>query len=430
MKGLNTIIIFLLLSLASFAQNGQMVNQGQLYVKPGTLMTVMSDFDNTEDGEYVNDGEVLLRGHFNNDGITTFTSGEQGYTRFEGFYPQEITGGIPADFNDVLFRNSTAQPAFKLFGDISVSGNADFYQGIVQDDVFGGIITFENNATHTNVSNESHVDGHVVKNGNTDFSYPIGDRDSIGNSGSYYRYAAISAPAEEASSFTGKYYLENSNDRYPHINKNGVINVINDKEYWAVYKDGGSSDIMLTLSWDTATTPQLIANKPYEEIHIVRWVDHSAEGLPGLWVDEGGVAEEVTSTTGTVTTAVNVNGYGIFTLARVKTHVTLPGDIVVYNGVTPNGDGENDYFIIDKLKDFPNNTVEIYNRWGVKIFETKAYDTQGNVFTGYSEGRATITGTKLLPSGTYFYVIEYLYDKPGVEPRYIRETGYLYLSSD
>jgi gliding motility-associated-like protein len=153
-------------------------------------------------------------------------------------------------------------------------------------------------------------------------------------------------------------------------------------------------------------------------------------GMPGIWVDEGGVVDfrDDNGETGAITTVSNVGGYGIFTLARVKSSLPLPGGVVVYNGVTPDGDGNNDYFIIDHIKNYKNR-VEIYNRWGVKVFETRDYDTNGNVFSGYSEGRVTVNKNEMLPTGTYFYVIEYVYDKD-VAPRTIKETGYLYLSSN
>lgn len=429
MKRSIIIIVFVMFSAFSYAQNtGQTVNQGTLYVSPNTVMTIMSDFNNQDMGEYENNGEVIFHGNFNNDGITTFNINRgNGYTRFEGFSQQNITGSIPADFYDVLFNNpnnTAAEAAIRLFGDISVSGNADFLDGVVKDDVFGGIIVFENNSTFSNVGNESHVDGFVIKNGSTEFAYPIGDQDSITRQ-RYYRYAAISASEEQASSFNGKYYLMDSAEGRPHANKTGVIKLIDSKEYWKIEKAGGEADIMLTLTWDNVTTPSEITAQPYEEIHIVRW-DEAAK----LWVDEGGIAESINGTSGTVTTAVKVRGYGIFTLARVKTDLILPGDIVIYNGVTPDGDGDNDYFIIDHIKDFPKNTVEIYNRWGVRVFETRGYDTNGNVFKGDSEGRATITGSKILPTGTYFYIIEYEYEKPGIPARTIKKAGYLYLSSD
>lgn len=430
------IIIALALPMALFAQNtGQTVNLDTLVVKPGTLMTVMSDFINTEDGNYINGGEVILHGDFTNEGITDYDQETQtGYTRFEGFSQQKIEGSVPADFYDVLFYNpygTDDDPAFRLYGDISISGNAGFDTGIVKNDGFGGIITFENNATHSSTGDQSHVDGHVVKNGSVEFQYPIGDWDSLGTKQRFFRYAAISASEDNAGRFNAKYYYENSNGEYPHSNKVGVIELINDKEYWAVYKEGESEDVMVTLSWDRAkTTPEWLAVEPYEDIHIVRWWDRSAMGMPGIWVDEGGVVDfrDSDGETGAITTVSNVGGYGIFTLARVKSQLPLPGGVVVYNGVTPDGDGNNDYFIIDHIKNYKNR-VEIYNRWGVKVFETRDYDTNGNVFRGYSEGRVTVSQNEMLPTGTYFYVIEYVYDKE-VAPRTIKETGYLYLSSN
>src|SRR5690606_25701573 len=130
-----------------------------------------------------------------------------------------------------------------LSGDMSIAGNAEFNQGIVDNDNFGGNISFETEALHSSTWNESHVDGQVIKNGNTDFIYPIGDK-------KHYRYARISAPTEIASTFTGKYFFENSNTLYPHTNKQQEIELINNQEYWTLTKENGTSDILLTLSWD------------------------------------------------------------------------------------------------------------------------------------------------------------------------------------
>ena len=74
-------------------------------------------------------------------------------------------------------------------------------------------------------------------------------------------------------------------------------------------------------------------------------------------------------------------------------------DIIVYNGFTPNGDGLNDFWIIDNIEKFPNNKVYIFNRWGNKIFQTTEYNNTNNLWDGKLNGQ-------LVPSGTYFYVIE------------------------
>ena len=286
------------------------------------------------------------------------------------------------------------------------------------DDEFGGLMVFENSATHTNTDNQSHVDGQVKKNGSADFLYPIGDKE-------LFRYARISAPGQNASSFTAKYFFENSNPLYPHANRAGLIDLIDNKEYWTVEKTGGSSDIMLTLSWDeNTTTPAEIVVAPQSEIHIVRW-----NAAQNLWVDEGEVA--VDSDNKTVTTVLNVDGYGVFTLARIDGGIPLSeGNIVIYNAFTPNGDGLNDYFFIDGITNYPNNTVEVYNRWGVKVFETKNYDSSGNVFNGYSNGRTTIDRNEGLPTGTYFYILNYKYEGQGITPRTIKKAGYVYINSE
>lgn len=87
--------------------------------------------------------------------------------------------------------------------------------------------------------------------------------------------------------------------------------------------------------------------------------------------------------------------------------MTEDDQLEVFNVVTPNGDGIHDELTIRNIENYPNNTVKIYNRWGVMVFVTKAYNTAGNVFNGTSEGRVTVDQDNKLPVGTYFYIIDY-----------------------
>ena len=97
-------------------------------------------------------------------------------------------------------------------------------------------------------------------------------------------------------------------------------------------------------------------------------------------------------------------------------------DLEVFNAVTPNGDGDNDVFIIRNIELYPENTVRIYNRWGVIVYEVSGYGQNGQFFKGESNGRATIKTEKQLPVGTYYYVIEY---NNGTETK--SKAGYLYI---
>ncbi|TRX51400.1 hypothetical protein FNH22_24220 [Fulvivirga sp. M361] len=89
----------------------------------------------------------------------------------------------------------------------------------------------------------------------------------------------------------------------------------------------------------------------------------------------------------------------------VSEDFTILSEINPYNGVSRNGDGLNDIFLIECIEDFPNNVVKIFNRAGTLVYEDKGYDNSSVFFDGVSNKGMRITGTNL-PDGTYFYVID------------------------
>ncbi|PWB23977.1 gliding motility-associated C-terminal domain-containing protein [Flavobacterium sp. HTF] len=100
--------------------------------------------------------------------------------------------------------------------------------------------------------------------------------------------------------------------------------------------------------------------------------------------------------------------------------------VIIYNAVSPNGDGINEIFKIDGIECYPQAYVQIYDRWGVLVYDAYGYDNESIAFKGISEGRATVNRQKRLPNGTYFYVITYItyLNEP------VSQTGYLYLSGN
>ncbi|WP_264565610.1 gliding motility-associated C-terminal domain-containing protein [Flavobacterium sp. N3904] len=98
--------------------------------------------------------------------------------------------------------------------------------------------------------------------------------------------------------------------------------------------------------------------------------------------------------------------------------------IKVFNAVSPDGDGENDKFYIRGLECYPDNTVEIYNRWGVLVFERGHYNNEDKAFRGTSEGRVTFEKSAELPVGTYFYILKYKDSNSNA----FEKSGYLYLN--
>jgi gliding motility-associated-like protein len=118
------------------------------------------------------------------------------------------------------------------------------------------------------------------------------------------------------------------------------------------------------------------------------------------------------------------NGNGISDYLEVNNHTPSDDELEVFNLVTPNGDGDNDVFVIRNIELYPDNSVEIYNRWGVKVFGVTRYGQNSKFFRGLSEGRATISQNSELPVGTYWYIIKYK-NAQGV---WKQRVGYLYLN--
>jgi gliding motility-associated-like protein len=111
--------------------------------------------------------------------------------------------------------------------------------------------------------------------------------------------------------------------------------------------------------------------------------------------------------------------------------LSLACHIKIWNAVSPNNDGKNDIFYLEGIECYPKNSVEIFNRWGVKVYETNGYDNVSRVFSGYSDGRSTISRNELLPTGTYFYVLKYEFSYDGVNGKSnIDKAGYLYIQNN
>nr|BFF40614.1 hypothetical protein BACY1_24190 [Tenacibaculum mesophilum] len=82
--------------------------------------------------------------------------------------------------------------------------------------------------------------------------------------------------------------------------------------------------------------------------------------------------------------------------------------VKVNNLMSPNGDEANSYLHIDCIENFPNNTLEIFNRWGNTVYRIEGYSNKdrNKRFEGISEGRANINVGDKLPVGTYFYILD------------------------
>lgn len=95
----------------------------------------------------------------------------------------------------------------------------------------------------------------------------------------------------------------------------------------------------------------------------------------------------------TLYTLTVTNAEGCTAAAQVTVNVLkLP---VIPNTFTPNGDGINDTWDIKYLDTYPGNTVDIYNRYGEKVYSSVGYTVPWD---------GTYKGANL-PMDTYYYII-------------------------
>lgn len=97
----------------------------------------------------------------------------------------------------------------------------------------------------------------------------------------------------------------------------------------------------------------------------------------------------------------------------------------VSEGVSPNGDGINDYLKINNGDCDGTIRIKIYNRWGMLVFVSDNYGSGREVFEGYANRSGFMGSTKKLPSATYYYIAEMKADD-GLQ---LKEKGYFFLST-
>ncbi|UJP64392.1 Ig-like domain-containing protein [Mongoliitalea daihaiensis] len=151
----------------------------------------------------------------------------------------------------------------------------------------------------------------------------------------------------------------------------------------------------------------------------IRWYSMEAGGQP--------LSETERLQDGQTYYAANVSR-GCESADRVPVRVLVqPCDVEVFNMVTRNRDPKNNYLKIKNIEFFPENRLEIFNRYGVLVWASDAYGQLDNLFYG-ATNQAGVGDTEMgLPTGNYLYVLTY--EIPGKFTTQ-RKTGYLYLINE
>lgn len=84
-------------------------------------------------------------------------------------------------------------------------------------------------------------------------------------------------------------------------------------------------------------------------------------------------------------------------ISKATISIIITRDLFVFNSFSPNGDQINDTWTIYGIEKYPNMTINVFNRYGQKVFASSK---------GYTEKWRGDKDGKALPVGTYYYVID------------------------
>ncbi len=146
----------------------------------------------------------------------------------------------------------------------------------------------------------------------------------------------------------------------------------------------------------------------------------ASSGMFYIW-DNGSTNSSIvitqTSTAIQTYTVYVINSEGCSDSAYYQTVVNTDckKEVTVKSGVTPNNDGKNDFFYIENIEIYPENTVKVFNRWGTLMYSEKGYNNNDKVWPQQNKS------SDVLP-GTYYYVVD-LGNKEPVKKGWIEILG-------
>ena len=162
---------------------------------------------------------------------------------------------------------------------------------------------------------------------------------------------------------------------------------------------------------DTAVHSIYIYNYPiitahYDTITLGNSIQLNAENgfdyvwSPNLHIDNNLVYNPIVTPTSTTNYQATITGPGTC-VYTADYHITVEIDldiVVIHNLITPNGDGYNDFWIIEQIEFFEQNEVKVFNQYGQIVYQASPYLNNWD--------------TDNLPNGTYFYTVQLAKDQP------------------
>jgi hypothetical protein len=276
----------------------------------------------------------------------TFGAGT-GIVQLDGNNNQTIMSASSIPVIQRLVVNKTASTnSVTLNSPVSIGNSAVFTSGIVYT-TSANYLNFNSGSSVSGASSSSYVDGPVRKTGSAAFTFPTGNS-------AIYRPIAITAPGSSADAFTAQYFKA-AQSYGSSSTFTSPLYTVSACEYWILDRTTGTSDVSVTLGWNSSDCPADAYVTDPTSLVVARW-NGSA------WVSHGNGGTTGNSAAGTVTSSAAVTSFSPFALGTTTGNNPLPVELTSFacnkisNGTVQltwitASESNSDYFSIEKSSD-------------------------------------------------------------------------------
>lgn len=310
---------------------------------------------------------------------------------FYGDLPLNVSGAFAATFFDLEIANPDN---VRLSTGLNNRNNTNFVTGNfetprAQTDTY---LNFLQNANYNGSGDISMVDGYAAISNQQNFTFPVGDAGQL-------RQLVLQSSAENSFAKCAYFFEDpNSPSTFGSFDTNTKVNsigAISTTEFWRLE---GSIPATIRISWNDRSDIAAIVDDA-TRVGIVGWRKSTNQ-----WVSiSSGAAVGDLSDGFVSSTSFIPDDYEIITFAD---NLGEASELISTDNflVTPNGDGINDALEIPEIALSPNNSIHIFDRYGLKVFEMQNYTN--TEFTGVATtNNFVIAKDNGLPSGVYFYIL-------------------------
>ncbi len=267
-KYILNLVLFLLLQTAVLSQT-VITNQGsKIKVSAGSYVVIQGDLVNKAGGnsDINNSGTIKINGNL----IDSATTGEMfsttsGKIVLSGTSIQSVKGQKRTHFYDIEIDNPSG---VILDTAVFIHNTLELTNGIIYSST-GNEVNMLDGSSYTGGSDNSFVDGPMIKTGNTDFVFPVGDKGRI------QQIAILDLSSSET--FTAEYVRGTPPQN---TNFTGNLTRVSSVEYWHLTPSSGSPQINMALYWNNGdssgiTNPQTLliahqkSNGQWEDISYI-----------------------------------------------------------------------------------------------------------------------------------------------------------------